>query len=165
MPMLDKVTDFLKLARQVPFSLILSLVITLLFIFSIPETTATRLGILEIRTEYKGLFGVTFLLLLSLVLAKVIESLKLRTVTILAKIELKGHLKNLTSEEKIYLKEFLERDVNTRYFNLLDGVILGLREKGIVQIPGGMAELHRTPYNLTRNARQILIKNPSLLDY
>ena len=73
-------------------------------------------------------------------------------------------LHKLTPEEKGYLKPYIVEQKNSIYVGVDDGVMSGLRSKGITFLASNMGSmLEGIAYNLQPWAREYLESNPHLL--
>ncbi|RMH20024.1 MAG: hypothetical protein D6698_04935, partial [Gammaproteobacteria bacterium] len=74
-------------------------------------------------------------------------------------------LHKLTPEEKGYLVPYIEGQQNSVYVGMEDGVMSGLRAKGITYLAANMGDvLNGFAFNLQPWAREYLESNPHLLD-
>jgi hypothetical protein len=74
-------------------------------------------------------------------------------------------LHKLTPEEKGYLIPFIEGQMNSINVGMDDGVMAGLRAKGITYLAANMGSvLDGFAFNLQPWAREYLEKNPNLLE-
>jgi hypothetical protein len=74
-------------------------------------------------------------------------------------------LKELTTEEKEFLKKYIDGDRNTVYAGIHDGIAGGLAAKGIIYLASQVstAGYPAFPYNLQPWARKALRANPTFL--
>jgi hypothetical protein len=163
--MMEKLTVFTDYFRKIPAAFLVAIVSVLGLILFLPEEHATTLAVDGFRNEYRVYLGPAFLLTLSFCAARVFnffmqgyrqrQNLKKR----------QEALHNLTPEEKGYLIPYIEGQQNTVNVGMDDGVMAGLRSKGITYLAANMGDLlNGFAFNLQPWAREYLEQNPNLLD-
>ncbi|MGE9007247.1 super-infection exclusion protein B [Leptospira interrogans] len=143
-----------------------------LCLVALPVNWIEAIGLTEFRASYRAflalalitsfaLLVVHFLFSLSKPIRKVYRNWRLDRNTKLV-------LSDLTKDEKILLRRYINDGENSCYQSIYDGVANGLEAKNIVyrasqlSVPGTPGQ--KFPYNLQPYARKILNKSPSLLD-
>lgn len=163
--MMDKLTGFADYFRKIPAAFLVAIVSVLGLILFLPEEYAKTLAVDGFRNEYRVFLGPAFLLTLSFCAARILNFF------------IQGHrqkqkakkrqkaLHNLTPEEKGYLVSYIEGQQNTVNVGMDDGVMAGLRSKGITYLAANMGDLlNGFAFNLQPWAREYLDQNPHLLD-
>lgn len=162
---MDKLTGLADYFRKIPAAFLVAIVSVLGLILFLPEQHAKTLAIDTFRDIYRVFLGPAFLLTLSFCAARVFnffmeghrqrQALKKR----------QEALHSLTPEEKGYLIPYIEEQLNTVHVGMDDGVMAGLRSKGITYLAANMGDLlNGFAFNLQPWAREYLQKNPHLLD-
>ncbi len=146
----------------------LAVAIACTIVIFLPETVAAQLGLVEFRTDYRGLLGWGFVLSWSSLGAALIWWLK----SIIAK-KFKvrkqerirqQHLHELTPEEKGYLIEY-KNGQNSIYCDIEDGIAGGLLAKDIIYRSSNVFNMvDGVPYNIQPWAKRYLDDHPELLD-
>jgi Super-infection exclusion protein B len=124
--------------------------------------------ILQFRQLYRGYLGGAFVASISLLAAyglsagsdmisSRLDDRRLRRLTLKT-------LSTLTSDEKRFLRGFIVEGRNTVHASISDGVSGGLVAKCIVYRSSNIIERFAAPFNLQPIARELLTKNPRLLD-
>jgi len=163
--MMEKLTGFADYFRKIPAAFLVAIVSVLGLILFLPEEYAKTLAVDGFRNEYRVFLGPAFLLTLSFCAARVFnffmqgyrqkQALKRRQET----------LHSLTPAEKGYLIPYIEERQNTVNVGMDDGVMAGLRSKGITYLAANMGDLlNGFAFNLQPWAREYLEKTPHLLD-
>lgn len=163
--MMEKLTGFTDYFRKIPAAFLVAIVSVLGLILFLPKEYATTLAVDGFREEYRVYLGPAFLLTLSFCAARVFnffmqghrqrQNLKKRQET----------LHSLTPEEKGYLIPYIEGQQNTVNVGMDDGVMAGLRSKGVTYLAANMGDLlNGFAFNLQPWAREYLEQNPHLLD-
>ena len=162
--MMEKLTGFADYFRKIPAAFLVAIVSVLGLILFLPEEYAKTLAVDGFRNEYRVFLGPAFLLTLSFCAARVFnffmqgyrqkQALKRRQET----------LHSLTPAEKGYLIPYIEERQNTVNVGMDDGVMAGLRSKGITYLAANMGDLlNGFAFNLQPWAREYLEKTPQLL--
>ncbi len=163
--MMDKLTGFADYFRKIPAAFLVAIVSVLGLILFLPEEYAKILAVDGFRNEYRVFLGPAFLLTLSFCAARVFNFFMQRYRQKQALKKLQEALHRLTPEEKGYLIPYIEGQQNTVKVGMDDGVMAGLRSKGITYLPVSMGDLlNGFAFNLQPLAREFLEKNPHLLD-
>lgn len=163
--MIDKLTGFADYFRKIPAAFLVAIGSVLALILFLPEESAKTLAVDGFRNEYRVFLGPAFLLTILFCAARVFnffmqgyrrkQALKKRQET----------LHSLTPEEKGYLNRFIKWQNNTVNVGMDDGVMAGLRSKGITYLATNIGDLlNGFAFNLQPWAREYLEKNPNLLD-
>lgn len=151
--------------RKIPASFLVAIVCVLGLILFLPNDIAVTLAVDGFREEYRVFLGPAFLLTFSFCVARIFMFL------------MKWHrqkknlkhkqdsLHQLTPEEKGYLIHYIENEQNTIYVGIDDGIMAGLRVKGITYLAANMGDaLNGFAFNLQPWARDYLSQNPQLLN-
>ncbi len=162
---MDKLTGFADYFRKIPSAFLVAIISVLSSILFLPDELAKMLAVDIFRDKYRVYLGPAFLLTASFCIARIFMFLK------------QGHnerqrLKNqqqmlhqLTPEEKGYLVPYIERQQNSIYVGLEDGIMSGLVAKGIIYRASNMGYLlDGFAYNLQPWARLYLEQNRHLLN-
>lgn len=163
--MIDKLTGFADYFRKIPAAFLVAIVSVLALILFLPEEYAKTLAVDGFRNEYRVFLGPAFLLTLSFCAARIFNFIMLgyRQRQTLKKRQEALH--SLTPEEKGYLIPYIEDQQNTVHVGIEDGVMAGLRSKGITYLASNMGDiLDGFAFNLQPWAREYLENNPHLLD-
>ncbi|TNF18193.1 MAG: hypothetical protein EP318_19375 [Rhodobacteraceae bacterium] len=133
-----------------------------------PASWLELLGVLSFQEDFKGLFGIIFLIsaascfvqttnIASKKLKKSWDKILYRRVTL-------HFLKHLTQEEKTCLREFIERDTSTISLPYNHGVAGSLEAKNII-FRSSNVSTHFTsfPYTLQPVAQNLIKQNPHLI--
>jgi hypothetical protein len=163
--MIDKLTGFADYFRKIPAAFLVAIVCVLALILFIPDEIAKTLAVDEFRKNYRVFLGPAFLLTISFSVARIFlfflgghyqrKALKSK----------RQSLHKLTPEEKGYLVPYIEGQQNSVYVGMDDGVMAGLRAKGIIYLAANMGSvLEGFAFNLQPWAREYLEKNPGLLN-
>ena len=163
--MMEKLTGFADYFTKIPAAFLVAIVVVLGLILYLPEEHAKTLAVDGFRNDYRLFLGPAFLLTLSFGAARVFnffmqwyrqrQNLKKR----------QEALHRLTPEEKGYLIPYIEGQQNTINVGMDDGVMAGLRSKGITYRAANMGDLlNGFAFNLQPWAREYLEQNRHLLD-
>jgi len=163
--MMDKLTGFADYFRKIPAAFLVAIVSVLGLILFLPEEYAKTLAVDGFRNEYRVFLGPAFLLTLSFCAARVFNFFMQGYRQKQALKKRQEALHSLTPEEKGYLIPYIEGQQNTINVGMDDGVMAGLRSKGITYLAANMGDLlNGFAFNLQPWAREYLVKNPQLLD-
>lgn len=163
--MIDKLTAFSDYFIKIPAAFLVAIISVLGLILFLPEGYSKTLAVDGFRNEYRVFLGPAFLLTLSFCAARLFHFLMqgYRQRQTLKKRQAVLH--NLTPEEKGYLIAYIEEQQNTVYVGMDDGVMAGLRAKGITYLAASMGDMRNGfAFNLQPWAREYLDKNPNFLD-
>ena len=163
--MMDKLTGLADYFRKVPAAFLVAIVFVLALILFIPEKHASKLAVDGFREKYRVFLGPALLLTVSFCAARIymfcIQGHNQRK-ALKAKQE---SLHKLTPEEKGYLVPFIQGQQNSIYVGMDDGIMAGLRAKGITYLAANMGNLlDGFAFNLQPWAREYLGQNTHLLD-
>ena len=162
---MEKLTGFADYFRKIPAAFLVAIVSVLGLILFLPEEYAKTLAVDGFRNEYRVFLGPAFLLTLSFCAARIFNFFMQGYRQKQALKKRQQALHNLTPEEKGYLIPYIEGQQNTVNVGMDDGVMAGLRSKGITYLAASMGDLlHGFAFNLQPWAREYLEKNPRLLD-
>ena len=162
---MDKLTGFTDYFRKIPAAFLVAIVTVLGLILFLPEEYAKVVAVDGFRNEYRVFLGPAFLLTLSFCVARVFVFLMQGVAEKKALKRRRESLHNLTPEEKGYLIPYIEGQQNSIYVGMDDGVMSGLRAKGITYLAANMGDLlNGFAFNLQSWAREYLESNPNLLD-
>ncbi|MCA0973108.1 superinfection exclusion B family protein [Halomonas denitrificans] len=163
--MLERLTSVADYFRNIPAAFLVAIVTVLGLILFLPEEYAKIVAVDGFRNEYRVYLGPAFLLTLSFCVARVfifIMQGQAQRKALKARLQ---SLRNLTPEEKGYLVPYIEGQQNSVYVGMEDGVMSGLRAKGITYLAANMGDmLNGFAFNLQPWAREYLESNPHLLD-
>ena len=162
---LSKLTEWLKLKPRYLFSLSL---VSGFLIFS-PENWLLGLGLDSLVQSYKGWIGGVFLisivLLLTNILAYLVEPIQGSINDWRRTIVYSKQLKSLSSEEKEVLKRYIEGDTQSQRLGMLDGIASGLAAKNILYRSSSLSTASGyIAYNIQPWAWIYLKKHPEILD-
>jgi hypothetical protein len=163
--MMDKLTGFADYFKKIPAAFLVAIVCVLALILFIPDEIAKTLAVDEFRKNYRVFLGPAFLLAISFSVARLFMFIlggHYQRKALKAK---QQNLHKLTPEEKGYLVPFIEGQQNSVYVGMDDGIMAGLRAKGITYLAANMGSvLDGFAFNLQPWAREYLEKNPGLLN-
>lgn len=162
---MEKITNLADYFRKVPAAFLVAIVTVLGVILFLPMDLAKKLAINDFREEFRVYIGPAFLLTTSFCVARIYmffingynqrKNIKAR----------KEQLTKLTPEEKGYLVPFIRGQSNSVHVGMDDGVMAGLKAKGITYCPTNMGDvLTGFAFNLQPWAREYLEENPHLLN-
>lgn len=160
-----KVLDWIKLSGKQAFILV---VISSILLFSSAELI-TQLGLTNIKEITQPWVGGIWIVSLAILLTEIAHPIyQYLANKVKAWSNLKhGHarLKQLTPDEKTFLKHYIEQDTRTNSSKYANGVVKELEAVGIVRRASQMASYHDVfPYNIQPWAWDYLKKNPHLLE-
>ncbi len=163
--MLDKVTGFMDYFRKIPATFLVAMIVVVGIILFVPDSIAESLAVKGFRESYRVYLGPSFLLLVSFACARLF-SFFARGQASKKNLERKQSLLyQLTPEEKGYLLPYIQQQLHSVYVGHEDGVMAGLRAKGITYLPSSTGDvLNGFAFNLQPWAREYLVNNPHLLD-
>ena len=163
--MIDKLTDFADYFRKIPSAFLVAIVTVLGLILFLPDDYAQIVAVDGFRNEYRVYLGPAFLLTLSFSAAKIFTFLMQGYMQRKALKKKQKSLHKLTPEEKGYLVPYIEGQQNSVYVGMDDGIMSGLRAKGITYLAANVGSLiDGFAFNLQPWAREYLENNPHLLD-
>ncbi|AOU99811.1 hypothetical protein BI364_15825 [Acidihalobacter yilgarnensis] len=162
---MDKLTALAEYFRKVPAAFLIAVLTVLGLVLFLPDHYAKILAIDAFRSQYRVFIGPTFLLVFAFSIARLFTYLA-RTYTARKLLkERKELLHKLTPEEKGYLVPYILNQQNSVYVGMDDGIMAGLRKKGITYLAANMGDLRNGfAFNLQPWAREYLQGNPQLLD-
>lgn len=73
-------------------------------------------------------------------------------------------LRELTTEEKLFLRPYISENENTSYRAISDGIAGGLTAKRLIYRAANISHGFNFPYNLQPVVRRLLNENPDLLN-
>lgn len=160
----SKIFGYLDIINKIPTSLVLAFTIAVWLCLFLPDSIAGYISVLEFRNSYRIYLGPTLLISVSVLGAKIYNSI---VAIIYNKGEIKAikfHLNNLTPEEQGYLLYYIAKNRNTLYMRPTDGIIQGLEAKNIVYMASTLVDMRQgAAYNLQTWARKYLRRHPELL--
>ena len=174
--MMDKLTGFADYFRKVPAAFLVAIMCVLALVLFLPEKQAAILSVDEFRNQYRVFLGPALLLTLSFCVARIFmffmqkhnQRKALEAQEENQRKALKAqqeNLRKLTPEEKGYLVQFIHGQQNSIYVGMDDGIMAGLRSKGITYLAASMGDLLKGfAFNLQPWARDYLEQNPHLLE-
>lgn len=162
--MMGTLTAFADYFRKIPLAFLVAIVTVLGLILLLPEETTKALAVDEFREKYRIYLGPAFLLTVSFLVARLFMFLKQGHTKKQNLKTMQETLHHLTPEEKGYLVPYLEKQQNTIYVGLDDGIMSGLVSKGITYRASNMGSLvEGFAFNLQPWARAYLKNNFNLL--
>ena len=163
--MMDKLTSFADYFRKIPAAFLVAIVSVLGLILFLPESYAKIVAVDGFREQYRVYLGPVFLLTLSFSIARVFMFFMQGHNQRKALKAQQESLHKLTPEEKGYLAPFIFGQQNSINVGMDDGVMAGLRSKGITYLAANMGSmLDGFAFNLQPWARECLEKNHNLLE-
>ena len=163
--MMDKLTRFADYFRKIPAAFLIAIVCALALILFIPNELASTFAVDEFRNKYRVFLGPAFLLTVSFSVARIFMFFLSGHYQRKALIAKQESLNKLTPEEKGYLIPFIKDQQNSVYVGMDDGIMAGLRAKGVTCLAANMGSvLDGFAFNLQPWAREHLEKNPNLLN-
>lgn len=162
---MDKFTAFAEYFRKIPAAFFVAVLTVLGLVLFLPEQYAKILAVDTFRSQYRAFIGPAFLLVLAFGAARLFTWLAgAHTQRKLVK-ERNELLHKLTPEEKGYLVPYIQNEQNSVYVGMDDGVMAGLRKKGVTYLAANMGDLlNGFAFNLQPWAREYLQSNLQLLD-
>jgi hypothetical protein len=162
--MLDKPQWIVNAIKDVPSSFLVAVCVSLGIILFVPAGIAAMLGVDTFRQTFRVFLGPSFILVASWLIARFLGSLGNPFQRYIAERKVRKYLRELTPEEKGYLKPFIADGKNTIHTTAEDGISGGLAAKRIIYCPSREYDLvEGVPFNLNPSARRHLEKNPDLL--
>lgn len=165
MRLLPNFSDIVDAYNKLPTSLVVAITFVLSIILFSPSSWIEQLNLSEFRANYGAWLGPVFLLVTAILVSRMFKFFSQAVGGFQENRERLEILKNLTSDEKSYLKIFLENDTSTISREISDGVICSLESKRVVYRSSNLSSYWKTfPYSLYPWARKILKKKPALLN-
>lgn len=162
---MDKLTALAEYFRKVPVAFLVAVLTVLGLILFLPEHYAKILAIDTFRSQYRVFIGPAFLLVLAFSAARLFTYFASAYADRRLLKERREPLHTLTPEEKGYLVPYVHSQQNSVYVGMDDGVMAGLRKKGVTYLAANMGDLlNGFAFNLQPWAREYLQSNPQLLD-
>ena len=163
--MMEKLTNLADYFRKIPAAFLVAIVTVLGLMLFLPEEYAQIVAVDGFRNEYRVYLGPAFLLTLSFCAARVFIFIMQGQAQRKALKRKQKDLQKLTPEEKGYLVPYIERQQKSVYVGMEDGVMSGLRAKGITYLAANTGDvLNGFAFNLQPWAREYLESNSHLLD-
>ncbi len=161
-----KIKDILSLTvKQVLIVLVASWSLLLL-----PDGLLARMGLVDLRNDFRAWVGLVALVSLAWLVALPIYNLGVwvEKEVVYWRIRRNGLaiLRNLSSVEKEYLRQYIDQNTTTLTFELSDGVVQGLQQKGLIVRVSSVGRPSPRPefdYNIQPWADRVLRENPNLL--
>jgi len=159
-----KIVDWIKLSPRHYFAVLLASG-ALLFL---PDGALGVLGLVQLRTTYRGWIGAVFILSAALLLSHPLAAWGGRIRAWWSKKEFvrvsRKRLLQLTPVEKGILRKFIAENTRTQTLNFMDGVVTGLESAHIVYRASNVGTADGDfAYNLQPWAWEQLRKTPDLL--
>ena len=158
-----KLVDWLKLT---PRYLIPIALVTGFAIFS-SDSVLDTFGVKTFVADNRGYIGVAFLITVALLIPEAGVLLYRRytglRVKSTASKKLDRFLRNMTFEEKRILRQYIERQTKTAYFDIENGVVGGLDDDGIIYKATNLRRTNRCAYNIVPDVWDYLQKHPDVL--
>ena len=162
---MDNWTGLADYIRKIPAVFLVAILSVLALIIFMPEQQAKMLAVDEFRGQFRVYLGPAFLLTVSFCVARIFTFLMQAHNQRKALKQRQQRLNQLTPEEKGYLIPYIHEQQNSIHVGMDDGVMAGLRSKGITYLAANMGDLiNGFAFNLQPWAREHLEKNPQLLD-
>jgi hypothetical protein len=134
-----------------------------------PETWLNKVGLLEIKTNYKTWIGLVFVISFSFLISSGISLIIKKIKAVINEKSVRqaviDSLHSLTPEEKEYLAGYIVNQTQTQNFNIQDGVVTGLKNKYIIYRASNVGTMFGPgfAFNINTFAYNYLMKNPHLL--
>jgi len=142
-----------------------------LFLLLFPNSWLEKLGLVELVkfcSNYRLWIILAFLIsiffLLGHLIVLIVNSLKKQSIYWLNIRHGKYYLKNLTPQEKEILKRYIDNNTQTCYFDIRNGIVGGLTQKGILIQSTNFGTPRKFAYNIQPWAYEYLKKYPKLLE-
>jgi hypothetical protein len=162
---MDKFTAFAEYFRKIPAAFFVAVLAVLGLVLFLPEQYAKILAVDTFRSQYRAFIGPAFLLVLAFGVARLFTWLAGAYAQKRFVKERNELLHKLTPEEKGYLVPYIQNEQNSVYVGMDDGVMAGLRKKGVTYLAANMGDvLNGFAFNLQPWAREYLQSNLQLLD-
>lgn len=162
---MEKFTAIAEYFRKVPAAFLVAVLTVLGLVLFLPEHYAKTLAADTFRNQYRVFIGPAFLLVSAFCAARLFTFLAGAYTQRRIRNEQRALLHKLTPEEKGYLVPYIEGQLNSVYVGMDDGVMAGLRKKGVTYLAANMGDLlNGFAFNLQPWAREYLQSNPQLLD-
>lgn len=134
----------------------------------LPDSAAKILGIVDFRQTYAAYLGGTLIASASLLAAYGISALSSIFYSRLDEQRMRRNylriLRELTTEEKLFLRPYISENENTSYRAISDGIAGGLTAKRLIYRAANISHGFNFPYNLQPVVRRLLNENPDLLN-
>ena len=144
--MMEKLTNLADYFRKIPAAFLVAIVTVLGLMLFLPEEYAQIVAVDGFRNEYRVYLGPAFLLTLSFCAARVFIFI------------MQGQAQRKALKRK-------QKDLQKLYVGMEDGVMSGLRAKGITYLAANTGDvLNGFAFNLQPWAREYLESNSHLLD-
>ena len=139
-----------------------------LVVLFLPESYANQAGLAEARNLYRPYIGGAVIVSASLLCVHALSSVASMLFRIRDDRRIKRNiiqcLRELTWDEKAFLRGFIDGQENTLYASYSDGVVGGLLAKHLIYRASNMSSPGlQFPYNLQPPVRNILNERPELL--
>jgi hypothetical protein len=162
---MDKFMAFAEYFRKIPAAFLVAVLTALGLVLFLPEQYAKILAVDTFRSQYRAFIGPAFLLVLAFGAARFFTWLAGAYAQKRLVKERNELLHKLTPEEKGYLVPYIQNEQNSVYVGMDDGVMAGLRKKGVTYLAANMGDLlNGFAFNLQPWAREYLQSNLQLLD-
>jgi len=165
---LEGVASFIGSFRKMaPVPLLAIGIATGVLLFA-PDMLAKTLGVADFANQYRGIIGGIFIIAWSYLFAHLLWWGRGRAFAAYEswhKVKIReSQLRELTPEEKYYLKPYISDDINTQRFSHDDGVVGGLVGKNILYRASNLIDINEIPYNIQPWARRYLKNHRELLE-
>ena len=153
------ILDAVRLSWQIQFALfVASLAVVIL-----PPSWSSWLGVLELVNVIRSYCFMVALLMSVLLVINIAE---LITKHFYTNRNYMAVLRNLSTDEKLLLREYIEQDTKTQSFPMSHGVASGLRLQGVLFQASNLSHAGSLtfPFNMQPWAWNLLKKHPELLD-
>ncbi|MEE6367191.1 superinfection exclusion B family protein [Escherichia coli] len=163
-----KIKDILEILK-LPLKYLIAIFLVLASLLFLPNEYIMKLGIEAIVQKYKMLIGLAFLCDALFIITHVLDYLfkfirawvKYKSIVR----EGKKRLSNLTEDEKVILRKFIENGSRTSYLSIRNGNVIELVNSKIIYRSGEVSVYDfNFAYNLNQWAWDHLNKNKKLLD-
>lgn len=158
-------TDIIEYLRTIPAAFLFAIGFVLALILFLPEEYARVIAVDGFRTEYRVFLGPMLLFVIAIGAARAYTAIIKLFSNIRASKQRQNLLHKLTPEEKGYLVPYIEEQKTSIYVGIDDGIMSGLRARGITYNPTNAGDLlNGIAFNLQPWAREYLNNHQELLN-
>jgi hypothetical protein len=167
--LIESIAPIVTAVRKAGPSIYLAALIASALLLFLPDNVLARIGLAHLLDTYRMYVGVIFIASASLLAVSMILSVGAPLLDMLDTWRLHRSglktLRDLTDDEKRFLRPYIHSGENTQYAQYSDGVVRGLDHKGViyrasnVSMPGG-----GFPFNLQPYMRRLLKEHSYLID-
>lgn len=157
---LSKIIEAIKL----PARYISAVLFAGLFLLFAPADWLARFGLKDLCTQYRPWIGGVTVISASLLLVHCLIWVSTRIRWSINRRLVRRNLRDLSSDEKRVLRQYVFGGTQTQYFPVGDGVISGLEAKHVIWRSSAIGVRMEFPYNIQQWALKYLSKYPELLE-